>query len=492
MDDQQLIYSSPARVAWTLEQAKSLGIDRIKVSVVWYLVAPQPTSAQRPKFNAADPAAYPPGAWTRYDQIVSAARSLGLRVYFQLVPPAPTWAVARGRATQGYSWSHNPSASEFGQFVHAVGRRYSGSYIPPSTDGRAGSLPRVDYWAIWNEPNEGPWLNPQFRTTGHGRHRHLLYVAPSLYRGLVDAAWKALQSTGHAGDTVLIGETSSYGWIFPLPFVQHLYCVSRRNQPLTGRRAVQVGCPRSGNRARFVARHPGLFDASGYAHHPYSFDVPPNTVFPNPNLITLANLGRLERTLDVIFGRYGRHPPGGLAMYLTEWGYKSNPPNPYVKTSLSQQAAWLNQGEYMTWKDPRVRALSQFLLVDDTPHAGKRVGSREYWATFQTGLMYVNNGLKPAYSAFRIPIWVPDPRHGSGVLVWGQLRPADHTSAAYGMLEYQSGCQGAWTPLQEIQTDSPEGFLETRVAIPAATCVRLSWLDPSTGVTYSSRTVKIA
>src|SRR5438270_411918 len=88
MDDKQLIYSSPDRVAWAMEQAKAVGFDRLKVSVVWLLVAPNPDSRRRPNFDASDPAAYPPGAWTRYDRIVTWAQKLGLKVYFQLVPPA--------------------------------------------------------------------------------------------------------------------------------------------------------------------------------------------------------------------------------------------------------------------------------------------------------------------------------------------------------------------------------------------------------------------
>ncbi len=42
----------------------------------------------------------------------------------------------------------------------AVARRYSGNYVPGPGDA---AIPRVNYWGIWNEPNEGAWLNPQWR-----------------------------------------------------------------------------------------------------------------------------------------------------------------------------------------------------------------------------------------------------------------------------------------------------------------------------------------
>src|SRR5206468_983884 len=95
--------------------------------------------------------------------------------------------------------------------------------------------------------------------------------------------------------------------------------------------------------------------------------------------------------------------------------------------SLTQQANWLNQGEYMTWKDTYVRALDQFLLLDDGPRAGARPGSRAYWSTFQSGLLFANGAPKPSFSAFRLPIWLPSTNHRH-LTVWGELRPADRAA----------------------------------------------------------------
>ena len=64
-DDQALVYSCPNDVAAKLTQLKSMGVDRVRVSVVWSLVAPNATADKKPTFNATDPAAYPPGAWYR-------------------------------------------------------------------------------------------------------------------------------------------------------------------------------------------------------------------------------------------------------------------------------------------------------------------------------------------------------------------------------------------------------------------------------------------
>jgi hypothetical protein len=502
MDDNHLVYASPSDVAHTMQRIAALGIDRVKVSVVWKIVAPDPGSTHRPKFDATDPNDYPRGAWDRYDLVVRLARALGMGVYFQLTPPAPAWAVSRGRPTQGYSWSQLPSAREYEQFVEAVGRRYSGAFVPPASDsppsllrlpvglpGLPGSsrpkqrpaVPRVDYWGIWNEPNEGAWLNPQWRTR---RGRRIL-VAPALYRGLVDAGWQGLAATGHAGDTVLIGETASRGWILPTPFVEALYCVSGSLHPLTGQSAADLGCPRSGSAAAFVSAHPGLLQATGYAHHPYSFDIPPDASPPIAGEVTLANLGGFERTVDRIFRVYGQSRAGGVPMYLTEWGYKTNPPNPFVHTSLNQQSTWLNHGEYMAFGDSHVRALAQFLLFDDQPRSYAARGTRAYWSTFQSGLLFSNGNPKPSYTSYRIPLWLPSPRHGSRVTVWGELRPADHTTLQYAVIEFEPKGSRTWSNLTEIQTESPEGFFVNHVSIPSAGRIRVAWLDPQGDAVYS-------
>jgi hypothetical protein len=520
MDDNELIYAPPAQVAQTLQRARALGIEQVKVSMVWSLVSPDASSTHRPDFNASDPAAYPPGAWDRYDTLVRLATAAGISVYFQFTAPAPLWAVPAHPKPQPYRWYpyvQSPNATEFGQFITAVGDRYSGTYnaSPPASEPSAAVLglggisitlpngvtraqaqaaatadviPRVTTFGLWNEPNLGTWLNPIYKIV---HHRHVL-VSPLIYRRLVDAGYAGLAATGHGGDTILIGETASRGGIRPLPFVRALYCAGSSDRPLRGASATAIGCPSSGDAATFVAAHPGLFDGIGYAHHPYSFDVPPNHRYSLSDYVTLANLPQFEHHLNRIFSAYGKLPSGGVPMYLTEWGYKTNPPDPYVHTSLSQQATWLNQGEFMSYELPYVRANAQFLLYDDHPRAGKRVGSRDYWSTFQSGLLYTNGKPKPSYAAFRIPIWLPNPRHSGRVTIWGQLRPADHMSTQFAVVEYKRAGSAAWQQIREVQTSSPQGYLVAHVSLPAAGQIRLDWLDPGTGNVEYSRVVDVS
>jgi len=67
MDDNTLIYSSPQHVEHAMRTLSWLGVDVVKVSVVWQLVAPNAASSRKPRFDATNTAAYPQGAWSRYD-----------------------------------------------------------------------------------------------------------------------------------------------------------------------------------------------------------------------------------------------------------------------------------------------------------------------------------------------------------------------------------------------------------------------------------------
>ncbi len=511
MDDQELIYSSPARVQQTMRQIASLGIDRIKVSLVWNLIAPDPNSTQRPDFDATDPSAYPTGAWSRYDLIVKLAQQLGIKVYFQIDGGAPTWAVPASELRESEQLGRAPDLTDFERFVEAAGRRYSGSFVPPSNapgspgllpiaipglspppPQPAAPLPRVSFWSVWNEPNVPAWLNPWYRPIGH-RQQELL--EPSLYRGLVNAAWEGVRQSGHTTgtDTVLIGETANSGVGTVSQFVRGLYCVAPSMRQLRRNAATRVGCPTSGSRTSFVEANPGLFYSTGFAHHPYSFNQPPNVPYPLADWITLYNLGSFERMLNRIFASYGARRRGGVPLYLTEFGYESNPPNPFVKNSTAQQAAWLNDAEYMAFKDPYVRDLTQFELVDSLPNTAEKKGSYAYWTTsFQTGLEFAGGQPKPAFSSFRIPIWLPVARHGRAVKIWGQLRPANHAGPQSAMIEFERRGATSFRQLREIGTTNSEGFLLARLAIPAAGLVRIAWVDPASGAVDYSRTVRVS
>src|SRR5690348_1948968 len=129
-EDDVNLYANPGG---TLGQLRFLGVDRVRVAVRWYLIAPRASSHKRPRhFNAANPAAYPSGVWNGWDQIVADAQADGIAVTFDLVGGAPLWATGPNPPRDGghihLNWE--PSPKEFGLFARAVATRYSGNYDP--------------------------------------------------------------------------------------------------------------------------------------------------------------------------------------------------------------------------------------------------------------------------------------------------------------------------------------------------------------------------
>src|SRR3954466_14835507 len=272
-DDDQLEFSSAGHVADTLDTLRSLGVDRIGVSGFWKEVGPSPSKQTRPaNFDATNPDAYPKDAWERYDRLVRSAQARGIAVAFDVTGPAPMWATGNPER-EDIDETYAPNPGEFAAFVRGVGTRCSGQFapkpdapaqqppsecpvpnvppLPPGCNNQAPPppppapadstpLPRVDYWEIWNEPNQAGWLTPQWLPRP-GR-KSLYPVSPVLYRGLADAMYSALQATGHGADTILVGATAPKGLnvrgltrsIKPLQFIKELYCLDSHAQLLQG------------------------------------------------------------------------------------------------------------------------------------------------------------------------------------------------------------------------------------------------------------------
>lgn len=494
-DDHLLVYSPRATVTRTLDTLRGLGVDRLRVTLLWSAVAPDPVATAAPRgFAPTDPGAYPRGAWAPYDRLLELARARGLKVDLDVTAPGPLWAMARGAPLAREANHYAPVAASFEQFVVAAGRRYSGHYTPA---GAGGPLPRVGYWSVWNEPNQPGWLAPQSTGAGSGA----VLEAARLYRGYVDAAFAALASTGHRRDTILVGELAPEGDerrgpsrpVPPLRFLRALYCVGTDERPLTGTAARGLGCPTAGGPAGFIAAHPGLFAATGFAHHPYSFFLAPSATLRDPNFVALSGLGRLERGLDRIFAAYAT--PRRLPLYLTEYGYETYPPNPFRGVSPATQAAYLDQAEYLAWRDRRVRTLSQFELHDSPPDRSYPRGSVGYWSTFQTGLAYLGGHAKPAFNSYRLPIYVPQTSffRGSRVTVWGMLRSAPNGSRQRATLEWRS-VGGPWRALATIVTADATGALQVRMGLPGTGEVRLAWVPAANrrpGAPVYSRSVAV-
>ncbi len=92
--DNELLLGDPGHLDQTLQTLSSLGVQRLRITVEWNLIAPDSDSRRAPAgFDGSNPADYPAGAWGPYDAIVQAAARYGLGLNFNVTGGAPWWAV---------------------------------------------------------------------------------------------------------------------------------------------------------------------------------------------------------------------------------------------------------------------------------------------------------------------------------------------------------------------------------------------------------------
>jgi hypothetical protein len=419
-DTGQLLAGGPAAREQSLDEFRGLGAEIVKLRVQWRALAPDPGSETRPGFDATDPDAYPAGAWDDIDAVVRGAAARGMRVFLMLSPPAPEWATQQGERA-GHPGVFKSDPAEFGGFVTAVGRRYSGSFA---------GLPRVAMWSIWNEPNHPQFIQPLSERLG-GR---MVPSAPHQYRSLYLAAQAALAGTGHGADTILFGEILPIGQgrltatstLRPLLFLREFFCLDSRYRPLRGGAAAARGCPSPFPRIQ----------TGGFAYHAYTRPTGPRTRLAHRDDATIGQVRRVERALDLIART--RRVRRRLPIYNTEFGIQTEPPDCVgFGAPLDDQAAFINEAEYVSYTRPRVKTYSNYLLVDDPIRLDEPPGTNPRYGGFQSGLRFGQNALRcesptirfpfgapkdPGYDAFRTPLYVRRLPRG-GVEVFGRARP---------------------------------------------------------------------
>jgi hypothetical protein len=392
-DHNALVRTTPAKRQQMLEELRLyMGADTLRVEVKWNEVAPSPTARTKPAFDASNPAAYP--GFFPYDDLLNRARALGFRVIVTITGDAPRWATAggKGRSFRTANWKVN--SLEYARYATAVARRYSGSFA---------GLPAVRYFTIWNEPNHRNFLKPTSQS-------------PQIYRRMVDRAVPAIRRNGVR---VFVGELAPVGRrpraMGPTEFLRKWLCLDRRFK----RTSRGSGC-RKFKRIR----------ADGFAHHPYG---PTSRVPRKLDVINMLAIRRLGIYLDR--ARKARRFHKKLPIYNTEFGLQSNPPDRIVSTSLSRQAALINEKEEYAYRYSRLKSHSQYLMFDDPARPGPLSVK---WSGLQTGLRFASGRREPYYNADRVAIVVK--QRGRGVYVWGRVRPG--TGPRFVRLQRKGGSYG--------------------------------------------------
>jgi hypothetical protein len=363
-------------------------------------------------------------------------------VLLTVTAPAPSWATANHQAP----YTYRPDPLDFQEFMTAVARHYGSE---------------VSLYSIWNEPNEAAYLTPQWSSSGKP-------VSGRIYRGLYQAGYAGLQAAGIAHPQVLFGETAPAGYdtvtsllrsekakalthpVAPLAFMREALCLNAKYQ-------------KSGTC--------GQLQMSGYAHHAYFPAAGPRYVWKQKDSVTIASLSRLSNALNLAARAHAI--PGGVPIYLTEFGVQSKP-NKYEGVSAAKQTEYDAIAEHMAYSNPRVAAFSQYLFKDD-PISGRLTASG--FVGFQTGLEYVNGEHKPLYNGFPVPLTVT--KRGHGFSLWGLIRPTAGVTKATVLVKLR-GAHGYRT-LKTVTTNGA-GYWSFNSSTKG-TAWRVRWVSPA-GVKY--------
>ena len=157
-----------------------------------------------------------------------------------------------------------------------------------------------------------------------------------------------------------------------------------------------------------------------------------------------------------------------LPLYDTEYGYETNPPDPFAPFSPQQQAQFMGWSTYMAWRDPETRMFAQFPLQDQPPGVGEagrplplrpargrrgprmspQAEARRAWSGVQSGLFFPDGAPKPAVQAFRLPFWAESAVVAGQPVVrlFGGVRPGPGHQTVH--VERQDAAGGPWTSIQ--------------------------------------------
>jgi Cellulase (glycosyl hydrolase family 5) len=458
MADDRSLLADPAGAPALATQWKGVGIDTVRILVAWGTVAPAFGSPVQPVgFDAANPDS-PGYDWSRVDAGVNAVTAQGMSVILAITGPGPLWSSSEP-ARGNQRWKPDPV--KYGQFASAVAKRYGS---------------KVGQYVVWNEPNQPLWLQPQFTCGPPG---HCTPTSPAVYRALARAAIPAIKAAD-PGAKVYVPAVSPTG---AQPVKQNAIM-----KPLTFLRALGCVTPKLKRDRTGPCRGFKPISADAIAYHPHGSLRSPTTVNPDPNEASLADLPRLERTIDAIQRLGGLKKIGGgrFPLELTEYGYQTDPPDPYLGVSPSEQSLWLQQAAYIAWRDPRVDTLVQYVWRDEpVGTTGPRALRYSAW---QSGLLFSNGSPKPALETFPDPFWVDASRGRSKGTIWGQVRPGGAHAVT---IQSRAPGAGTWTTVTSEQTDSRGYFVLHRPLGSAKARWRFTYAGQD-GATVSSASMRAA
>ena len=333
---------------WAFTQYHSLGVKAIRVNLYWG--GTSGVARRRRPANAVNPAD-PAYDWSLYDSMIKRAAEGRIKVVLSILW-TPRWA--------GPRLNRAPTRMiDLRNFAYAAAKRYSGSFRPAPDQL---PLPAVRYWLAWNEPNNPIFLQPQFVRAGKHSFRPR---SPQIYAQMCNSIWNGVHLTGLAGEKVGCGVTAPRGnnsGLQPRSSISPIYFL------------------------RGMKRAGAHFDA--YAHHPYAGhpNETPRTPPPGGIRVRAVTLGNINVLINELTRLYGPK-----RLWITEYGYQTNPPDRLFGVSFAEQARYVSLSYAIARANPRIDMMMWFLLKDDP-----RIG-----AGWQSGFYTVSMRQKPAWRAFQ-------------------------------------------------------------------------------------------
>ena len=312
--------------------------------------------AKRRPQDPSDPAD-PAYDWTAYDAVVKRATANGQQVVFYVARNA---SVGQPGAGLERGARRTPATSSSSRWRP---RSATAAPIPART---ARTLPRVASWIAWNEPNNPVFLKPQFAPDASVPGGWVIQSARD-YARICNAVVQGVKSVQPTAK-VACGVTAPRG----------------NNNPNSGRPSVS---PLAFARA---LRRAGASGFDAYAHHPY-YGAPtetPSTPPPpgaNGRPSTAVTLGNLEVLIAEVTRLWGNK-----RIWITEYGYQTNPTDKIVGVSWAKQAQYLKEAIAIARKHKRIDMFIWFLMIDETRNDG-----------WQSGLIGSDLVKKPAFNAFK-------------------------------------------------------------------------------------------